>query len=429
MKARHSVILMLLAGISCLTILLTACSTRGQAARSIDLAAGVKAAEWPKEAAAPDSAMTGTINRFSAELWQACANNEGNLLISPVSVYLAIAMTANGADGETRSELLQVLAGKDSTLDQLNQAGRSLLINLASADNQVDVTIANSIWYRNEFVPFQPFLQANEDYFRASAKRLDFASSAAADAINSWVKEATHGMIAKIVDRISPKDMMYLINAVYFKAAWALPFETDATKGDIFHAPAGDIVAEFMCREYGFNELILNQAKGVALPYVNGQFVYFALLPDEGTTPRQWLAAQDPAELFANLASLIEKPNILNVGLFLPKYESAFENDLKDELSTLGIQDAFATGQADFSLMSDNHARDLFISGVSHKAMIRVSEEGTEAAAVTGVTIAGAAHPQGDVLRFDRPFIYGILDTRTGTPLFVGILEDPSKAG
>jgi serine protease inhibitor len=426
-KLRHSATLLMLVGVSCLAILLAACS--GLAVRPADLAAGVKAAEWPKEAAAPDPAMTGTINRFSAELWQACAKNEGNILISPVSVFLALAMTANGADGDTRAELLRVLAGEGSTLDQVNQAGRSLLINLASTDQQVDVTIANSIWFRNEYVPFQPFLQANEDYFRAFARRLDFTSSSAADEINRWVNEATHGMIAKIVGRISPEDMMYLINAVYFKAAWELPFETDATQRGIFRAPAGDLVADFMCREYGMNELILDQAKGVALPYVNDQFVYFALLPDEGMTPRQWLAAQDPAELFTKLAGLIEKPNILNVGLFLPKYESSFENDLKDELGALGIQDAFAAGQADFSLMSEDHREDLFISGVGHKARIRVSEEGTEAAAVTGITIAAAAYPEGDVLRFDRPFIYGILDTKTGTPLFVGILDDPSIAG
>jgi serine protease inhibitor len=391
-----------------------------------NLMAGIQSAGWTATADVPDPATLQGINRFAANLLLSSTANKGNVMVSPLSVFLALAMTANGADGETLATMRQVLAGGEITTDQINAASKALMIRLTNTGSKTSVSIANSIWFRQSFEPYQPFLQTNADFFRAGATRLDFTDETAKDIINGWVEENTHGLIDEIIEKINPTTVMFLINTVYFKSDWQTPFLKEETRQQAFGTPSGEVTADFMHRIDKMSYFTGNGASGVALPYDDGQYAYFALLPDGDATPRQWLAAQDPAVLFSNIAGLMAQKANFTVNLALPKYKAEYEDSLIDELTALGMGVAFNGSSADFSRLNAARAKGLFISEVKHKTFIQVDEKGTEAAAATSVAI-DESMPQYDVeLVFNRPFLYGIIDRATGTPLFVGILENPA---
>lgn len=396
---------------------------------AVDLMSAVHAAERPATPAVPDEAIRKAVNRFSAALFKASADKKGNVMVSPASVYLALAMTLNGADGETKAAMLKVLADQGLTVDMINQASRDWMTLLAKSGSKTTVSIANSIWFDQEFAPYKPFLQANADYYAAGARKLDFKNKASVDIINGWVKEATKGTIDKIVDEIRPDVVLYLINAIYFKSDWLTPFEKSDTHNRTFNTPGGAIETPFLKRTGKMSYFSGNNATGVALPYDDGQFAYFALLPDGQTTPREWLAKQEPATLFANIVGMMSQKSNFTVDLAMPKFESRYEDSLLDELTGLGMGIAFDPGKADFSQMNESHTKDLYIGEVKHKTYVRVDEKGTEAAAVTSVEMRVTSLPMSDKqLTFDRPFLYGIMDLKTGLPLFVGIMENPSAS-
>ena len=222
---------------------------------------------------------------------------------------------------------------------------------------------------------------------------------------------------------------MFLVNAVYFKSDWQVPFEKNDTRKQVFHAPGKDVEVEFMHRTGRMTVMSGNGATGVALPYDDGQFGFFALLPDGQSSPREWLAKQDKASLFDDIAGMMGQKAGFTVELALPKFESSYEDTLEDELARLGMGIAFDPGRADFSGMSERHAKDLFIGTVRHKTFVRVDEKGTEAAAVTSVGMRLTGMPLIErQLVFDRPFLYGIMDMKAGIPLFVGIMENPAAS-
>jgi serpin B len=426
----------LLAVLICLTLLVTSCtagqstgketSTGAGSGKSVDLMAGVQAAPWSESPDITDQNLLSGISRFAAQLFQESAKNEGNIMISPASVFLALAMTVNGADNETRDAMLEVLADPGITVDQINQLSRDWMALLEKSEVKTRVSIANSIWFRDGFVPWQPFLQSNADYFSAGARSLDFSDPGAPAIINGWVKEATHDLIDKLIEKIDPTTVMFLINTLYFKADWKTPFIKNDTWKQTFATPGGSVEVDFMHRTDNMNYFTELDARGVALPYDNGQFVYFAILPDDDTDPRAWLARQDTASLFSRLGTLVAQDAQTAVALALPRYEVKYDDSLVNELTTLGMGIAFNGGLADFSRLNEARSKGLYISEVKHKTAIRVDEEGTEAAAATVVVIDKSAKAYDEELVFDRPFLYGIMDMETKLPLFVGILEDPT---
>lgn len=390
-----------------------------------DLMADVSSAAWPVEPEPLPEGWSGGASRFSALLFQKSAENPGNFMVSPASVYLALAMTLNGADTTTRDAMLAALAAQGLSVADVNRAARSWITGLNRASGQTTVSITNSIWFDQDFVPFQPFLQANADYFNAAAQKLDFKDSKTLDVINGWVSEATNGRIEQIIDQIRPDSVMFLINAIYFLADWNIPFEKADTRPQPFRAPEGDVEVDFMHRTGGMNFYQLDDATGIGLPYADDRFAFFAVLPDEGTDAREWLGAQDPALFFNEVAAGLRQ-DPLEVDLALPKFESRYEDSLLNELSHLGLNIAFQPDQADFSQMIDSHEKILYIGEVKHKSFVRVDEKGTEAAAATSVEMRVTSLPFSEhQIVFDRPFVYGILDLETGLPLFAGILEKP----
>ena len=226
----------------------TTIATSAALKNAVDLMSAVRAADRPASPALPDEAIRKAINRFSAALVMASADNKGNVMVSPASVYLALAMTINGADGETRAAMLKVLADQGLTVDMINKASRDWMALLAKTGGKTTVSVANSIWFDKAFVPYKPFLQANADYFSAGARSLDFKDKTAPDTINAWVKDATRGTIDKIVESIHPDVVMYLINAIYFKSDWLTPFDKAETYNQTFNAPSGAVQTAFLHR-------------------------------------------------------------------------------------------------------------------------------------------------------------------------------------
>ncbi len=406
----------------CLSLVFSGCSSQGSAA---DLMADIKPSQQPTSPAQIEKAIKKEINAFAADLFKESAKNEGNLMISPASVYMALAMPLNGADGETKTAMLDVLADQGLTVDMINQACRSWINLLEKTDSKTKLEIANSIWFDEGFTPYKPFLQSNADHFAADMKKLDFKDKNTPNIINNWVEKATHGTIDKIIDSISPDVVMYLINTVYFHSDWKTQFDKNDTRDRTFNTPEGTVTAPFLQQIGKMPYFLYKNATGIALPYADEKFAYFALLPDK-QTPREWLAEQGQS-LFDDLAEMIAKKPEFTVQLAMPKFEARYNDSLLNELTEMGMGIAFDQYNADFSQINEQHTRDLYISEVKHKTFIRVDEKGTEASAATSVEIRETAMPLSDKqLTFDRPFLYGIIDLQTGMPLFVGIMENPA---
>jgi serine protease inhibitor len=404
----------------CMSLLL---ALSGCGAATGDLMANVHAAEKPAAPSEPDSTIIASIGQFSWKLLQESAKNEGNILVSPASVFIALAMTLNGADTTTRTAMLEALSASGLTVDQINAACRDWMSLLMNTNGKTKLSIANSIWYRDGFDADPAFLQRNADFFSAAAKTLDFSQPGAVSTINGWVKNATNGTIDKIVEQIDPDVVMYLINAVYFKAEWKTKFDKAYTYERIFSQPDGDVKVKFLTQTGPMSYMKNDDSQGVLLPYSDGRYAFVALLPDSGLSPRDLVASMDADAL----ASLLASRQDTSVELSMPKFETRYEDSLVNELTALGMGESFAADVADFSLMNAGRRKDLYISEVKHKTFCRVDEDGTEASAVTSVEIRETSLPVGDVqLIFNRPFIYGIVDTTTGLPLFLGILEDPA---
>ncbi|MEA4890058.1 MAG: serpin family protein [Clostridiaceae bacterium] len=403
-----------------LALAMPGCAAAGA---GIDLMSRVNAAQWPKSPAEPDAAFTGSVSGFSWRLFQESALNKGNVLVSPASVYLALAMALNGADGDTRSAILHLLAEQGLSETELNEACRDWITLLSNPGGKAQLSISNSIWYRTGFNPDTTFLQKNADFFGAAARALDFSKPESVGVINDWVKQATKDKIEKIIEKIDADVVMYLINAIYFKSDWKTPFLTKETADRAFKTPDKSIQTPFMNRLDSMSYLESKARRGVLLPYADERYAMMVLLPAENEDPRAMI--QNMTE--TDFADLLASGQDVSVELALPKFEARYEDSLLNELDTMGMGIAFDGGRADFSLMNAAHENNLYISEIKHKTYCRVDEKGTEAAAVTSVEIRETAILVADqTMIFDRPFVFGIVDTKTGLPLFLGIMENPA---
>ena len=419
----HRILMVFIAAI----LAMTGCAAAGCAAvrapAAGDLMADVQAAERPAKPGALPETFNQAVLDFSWTLLQQTDKGAGNMMISPASVFMALAMTLNGADGDTRAAMLDVLAGSGLTEDALNQSSRDWMTLLQDTGDKTELYLSNAIWLRDTFAADPDFLQRNADYFGATARKLDFAQPEAVKTINDWVKTATRGKIDSIVDQIKDDVVMYLINAIYFKSDWKVPFKADQTFDGMFAAREKEVQVPFMNQAGTMDFLEDNGLAGVWLPYVDEQFGFFAILPDEGMDVRRLLTERSGADL----AAWIKNRSQSSVSLRIPKFEVRFETGLVEPLKAMGMNVAFVAGQADFSRMNADHTIDLFISDVRHKTFFRIDEKGSEAAAVTSVEVSLTSIPEYEhTLDFSRPFLYGIADAKTGLPLFIGIMEDPT---
>jgi serpin B len=346
-----------------------------------------------------------------------------NLLLSPASITLALAMTFNGAAAETESAMAKAMSLQGMDKGTLNQAVLDLRQSLQNIDPKVELTIANSLWARQGVTFKSSFLDVNRRYFGAQVSVLDFADPEAPQAMNRWVDSNTRGKIKKMVDNISPRTVMFLLNAIYFHGKWQKPFDKALTQEKPFHLANGEQKPVPMMAQVGrFAYLKGENFQMVSLPYGAGRISMVIALPDEGTTLSEWLTALDAKQWKEWTSRLVLSDGELQ----LPRFKMDDDKVLNDALKAMGMDVAFTPDRADFTHMRDE--RDLFLEKVHHKAVVDVNEEGTEAAAVTsvqvGVTSVQQPRPPFKMV-VDRPFFFAIRDTRTGIVLFMGAVYEP----
>lgn len=376
----------------------------------------------------PAKAAALGINDFGLRLLRTlrAGHETQNTIISPVSVALALAMTHNGAAGNTYLAMGQALR-IETISDEVNPLNRSLLKTVKTADPSLQIAIANALWAQKGFKIEPDFVKAARTYYGAPIRSLNFEGNpdGAAAVVNRWVDKATKGKIPMIIENPSPSTRLVLTDAVYFKGKWTWPFPKAATTPRDFHtADGGTIKTPMMRLEHDFDYLANDDFQAVRLPYGNQRFVMYVLLPrkQDGladlagklseSTWRQWEAR------FANRKGTV----------VLPKFTLTFEARLNDALSQLGMGVAFSD-DADFSRIHPPPP-PLKISDVEHRTYIKVDETGTEAAAATSVTIVATLAvmrvPPPFEMVVDHPFFFAVTERQSGAMLFAGVVTNPS---
>ena len=354
---------------------------------------------------------------------EASEGNETNYMVSPLSITLALAMTLNGADGTTKDAIEEVLHVKGLSTEDINKSYEKLIIALLSVDPQVIMEIANSIWYRNTFSVLDEFLDVNQTYFNAEVSALDFTDPNAKTQINQWVSDKTHEKITRIVDQINPEDIMFLINAIYFKGIWTYQFDEQNTADRPFYKSNGNLLGNVptMKIKGNFRYTGTDRFEALELPYGSGNYSMVLLLPTEGFACNDIIQELDQSGWDAMLNSLYERTDL---EVYLPRFKFEYEKELKDILADLGMGVAFTNG-ADFSKI--HPSAPLAITSVKHKTFVEVNEEGTEAAAVTSVMVSLTSIQPANEFRADHPFIFAIRENSTGAIMFTGKVADPSE--
>ena len=373
-----------------------------------DFMDGVKAGT-PTEVQVQEETWAGMYD-FSVKLLQSTCEEEENTLVSPMSVLSALAMTANGARGETRSQMENTLGG---TVEQLNGA----LTGLGQEEDS-PLYLANSIWFAEggRITPNPDFLQINADYYRAGVFEAPFDQTTVTD-INRWVKEHTHGMVEEILKKIPHDTVMYLINALAFEAEWENPYQKDDVWQQAFTNQAGEVQQVSMMHSEETFYLRDDQAQGFMKYYQGGRYAFVALLPDKGNSVLDYVEGLDGQQLKA----LLDNPTSVPVVATMPKFESEMEVDLREVLKEMGMDLPFDSAQADFTGLGTSPEGNLYINQVFHKAYLEVEEKGTRGGAATAVEMNTEAAPEEQmVVTLDRPFVYMVVDTSSMLPVFMG---------
>lgn len=381
-------------------------------------------------AAGPDPAQkaaerAGTI---ALKFHRKAASRSGNLFFSPYSMYSAFAMVYDGARGQTIAQMARVFGFPPLRGDLRRDAGL-LRDRLARASGGSEFGQANAFWYQKDYEFLPEYTEALRSDYAASAVAADFKKNPEEwrQAANAWTEKQTKGKIKDLfaAGSFSPETRLALVNAVYFKGKWKAQFEKKATReqdftlltGKKIKAPLMESPGEIGVRYYEDGSL-----QAAALPYAGGDLEMLVLLPKPGKNFLETEKGLTAEKLSKVRSGLAEK----EVKVFLPRFRLADDWDLAPALSALGMPQPFAYPGADFRGM--NGRKDLFVQKAVQKAFAEVNEEGTEAAAATGIAMMpGRAMSPGQPVEFraDRPFVFLIQDSRTGLILFMGRLADP----
>ena len=381
------------------------------------------------QAAAPaDQQKLASANiGFAFKLLKQLAKEQpgANIFISPYSASTVLQMACNGAGGQTKTEMQQVLGTTSLTAEALNAAAKDCDRSLNSLGTNVVLTAANAIWYRKG-TPVKPaFVACNQQFFGATVDALDFDDPRSVGIMNAWASEKTHGRINGIADGlINPLTELVLANAVYFKGKWEEPFDKKSTKDRAFHFRAArqkQIPMMAQTRKFTYRRGSGYQA--VRLPYQGCALAMYVFLPDAGSSPEKLISIMN-----GDTWQRVTQPGFSEREgtVVLPRFKVEYGVELKEPLKALGMRAAF--GKADFSGISD---RLPFISAVRQKAFVELNEEGTEAVAVTMATIEStgpSTTPKPFQMIVDRPFLFLIEDQQTRTILFMGVVHDPGAS-
>jgi serpin B len=330
-------------------------------------------------------------------------------------------MAYNGASGETQQAMAKALELQGMSLQDINQANETLKASLENADPAIQLSIANSLWAK-QGITFKPdFIQTNKQFYSAKVTELDFAKPDASSIINNWVKENTRGKINQIVGQLQPSDVLFLINAIYFKGNWTKQFDKSQTTEKPFYLSDGTQKKHPMMSQSGKYRYYENETfQAVTLPYGKGRLSLYVFLPRKNTnldTFQQQLTLE-------NWQQWINQFGMRQGSIQLPRFKFDYDIQLNSALKALGMESAFSAG-ANFSNMT---SASVAIDEVKHKTFVEVNEEGTEAAAATsvGMVLTSVRVPQEPFqMIVDRPFFCAIRDNQSGTVLFMGSIKEP----
>jgi len=361
---------------------------------------------------------------FGFDLLKKTAINEAqqaNWMISPMSVSLALAMTYNGANGDTKTAFENTLKLNELSIDDVNINYKQIVDALLNVDNNVELSIANSIWYRNTFSVLQNFIETNTDFYDATVRSIDFNLPSAKDEINNWVSDNTNHKIESIVDEINAESVMFLINAIYFNGKWKYQFNPDENTYQIFTYDDGTTKSiEMMNQTADLKRFSNQEINMVELSYGRGNWVMDLILPTEGRVNE--LISGISIDKWKSWIAGLSEPVKTNITFPLFKFD--YDATLNPVLESLGLNVAFSPYEADFSKI--NTDGQIFISNVKHKTFIEVNEAGTEAAAATSVEI-GLTSIGNENIVFNKPFLFIIREISTEAILFVGKVGEPER--
>ena len=365
---------------------------------------------------------------FSLELFGRCVAAKGknaNVTVAPMSVMTALSIAGNGAAGKTSAQMRQVLAD-GASISQINR-NLSWYNSRLTNKKKAKLNSANAIWYDSNsgMKVRKKFLSAAKKYYKALVKPADFNDTATVDDINSWVAKQTNNMIKRVVDQLDKTDRLVIVNALYFDAEWANPYEKHAVHDATFHAANGKKRTVQMM--YGTERTYVEgkNVTGFVKPYAAG-YSYVALLPKEGMSLKSFVRTLDGTRF----RKLMSSATTATVHTALPKYSISYTNEnMQSQLAQMGMPLAFSPNGANFTKMATDAGGNLYLGRVIHKTKIDLDEQGTKAAAVTAaVAKANAAYdPDAKSVRLDRPLVYAIVDNTTKLPVFVGTVNDIGK--
>ncbi|HEY8258498.1 MAG TPA: serpin family protein, partial [Gemmatimonadales bacterium] len=379
--------------------------------------------ELPRPLSGPELRIVDGANAFAFDLLREATRSlpsDSNAFLSPLSASMALGMTLNGANGQTWDDMRAALRLSDLSEAEINAGYRDLIGLLRGLDSRTEMRIANSMWARLDLPLEQAFAEAGRSYFDADVSTLDFGSADAVPTINAWVSDRTNGRIPKLLDDIAPNEVLFLINAIYFKGKWRSAFDRGDTQSEPFHGADGrDRTAFLMHQENPLPFCLTDDFQAVDLLYGNGAFAMTVLLPTAGRTATGILSGLDAVRW----RSITDCFSEADVALALPRFRLDYGRRLKEDLEALGMGIAFDRSQADLYRIADVRPDRLYITRVDQKTFVEVNEEGTEAAAATSVGVGTTSAPQVFTMRVDRPFVFAIRERLSGTVLFLGVMN------
>lgn len=361
-------------------------------------------------------------NEFALDIFKKTIENskESNVFLSPLSISIALGMAWNGASGETKTEMATALKMSGMSVSDINDYYKVMQTTLPTIDPTTKLTIANSLWYRTGFPVKNDFLKVNVDYFNAEVRELDFGQAWAVDTINNWCSRKTNKLIPTVLDEIPDDAVMYLINAVYFKGMWRNKFEKKNTVEANFTDEEGTLAkVNMMYQKDTFPYTADAYAHYLDMPYGNKAFSMTVILPAENKTISDVLNYLTVEKWNTTLQNMSAN----EVEVYFPRFKTSNKYSLNDVLQNMGMKLAF-NETADFSSIADT---DIFISKVLHDTYVEVTEEGTEAAAVTVVEVVNTSIPEIIQFRVNKPFLFAIREKSTGVILFIGKMGSVEK--
>ncbi|MEO1800519.1 MAG: serpin family protein [Cyanobacteria bacterium J06629_2] len=371
------------------------------------------------------SQLVNANNRFGFDLFTQLQLNSSspNMIVSPQSIAIALAMLRNGAGAETRQEITSTLKLEQFAPESVDSSYSKLIETLTTADDDLQLAIANSLWANQNVLLADQFVDKTQNFYQGRITNLDFGDPAAKKTINEWVASNTAHKISQIVDQTSPEDVLYLINAIYFKGSWTDKFDPQATVEQPFYAEPDlprTVAMMSQTGEYRYYEN--EQFQAVRLPYgEKSEMGMYIFLPQPDSTLEQFNQELSLDNWQEWLSQMRSQPGNIS----LPKFKLEYDTELQKVLSALGMPQVFDPTQADFSAMTDSAVA---VDTIRHKAVIEVNEEGSEAAGVTSIGVRiTSTMPQDQPfnMNMDRPFFFAIRDDITETILFMGNLVEP----